>query len=213
VPDRQPPDQRDLWIAQYGDQPDQPPAPSAFVAPCLEVLPPHARILELGCGPGTDATVFAEAGHTVTGTDFVPAIIAANRARHAGNANLEFHEMRIDAPYPYPDGTFDAVYAHLTLHYFTHEVTTGIFGEIHRVLKPGGLLLFACKSPQDPAWGKGTELEPDLFDFHGKVRHFFSEDYARELLADGFTDVRIESHTGKLYRQKAGWITAIARSA
>jgi SAM-dependent methyltransferase len=96
------------------------------------------------------------------------------------------------------------------LHYYRDAVTRAVFTEIRRVLAPGGLLLFACKSPQDPAWGRGVEIEPDLFDLNGKVRHFFSEAYARSLLTDGFTEIRIESHTGKLYGQKAGWITVIA---
>jgi SAM-dependent methyltransferase len=207
-----PPDQRDLWIANYGEHPVPAERASAFVGLCVALLPPGSRILELGCGPGTDAATFTTAGHHVTATDFVPAVIESNRERHAGLTNLTFQEMRIDEPYPFPDATFDAVYAHLTLHYYTHEKTRGIIDEIHRVLKPGGLLLFACKSPADPAYGKGTELEPGLFDFHGKVRHFFDPAYARTLLEPRFTGVDITEHNGKLYRQKAGWITVVAHA-
>jgi SAM-dependent methyltransferase len=207
----EPPDQRDLWIAAYANDQGANIQKSRFAEECLALLPPASRILELGCGPGADAEAFARAGHSVTATDFVPAVIAANRNRHADNPNLTFAEMRIDAPYPFANHAFDAVYAHLTLHYYRHDITTGILREIRRVLRPGGSLLFACKSPQDPAWGKGTELEPDMFDFHGKVRHFFSEDYARALLSDDFTEIQVTSHTGKLYRQRAGWITVIAQ--
>lgn len=201
------PDQRDLWIRQYGDAPQPQGSVSAFATDCLTVLPPQARILELGCGRGDDAVAFAQAGHEVIATDFVPAVIAAKRARHP---NLEFREMRIDAPYPYPDASFDAVYAHLTLHYYRDDVTRSILREIHRVLRPGGWVLFACKSPQDPAWGQGVEMEPDMFDLDGKVRHFFSDDYARNLLADAYTDTQVTSHRGELYRQPAGWITVTA---
>ena len=207
------PDQRDLWIAGYGETPEPVARRSAFVESCFPLLHPGSRILELGCGPGADAEAFARAGHTMLATDFVPAVIDANRHRLHDMPTLTFETRRIDEPYPERDGTFDAVYAHLTLHYFTHDITQGVIAEIHRVLRPGGLLLFACKSPADPAWGKGLELEPDMFDFHGKVRHFFSEAYARELLSSGFTDVEVTSHTGKLYRQRAGWITVVARAA
>ncbi len=206
-------DQRDLWIANYGDTPVPPPRTSTFVTTCLARLGPHSRILELGCGGGTDAEAFAGAGHEVVATDFVPAVIAGNRERLGHLPNLTFAIMRIDQPYPYGDATFDAVYAHLTLHYFDHDITTSIVAEIHRVLKPGGWLLFACKSPDDPSFGKGIEIEPDMFDFHGKVRHFFSEKYAQHLLTKCFTDVEIQSHRGKLYRQRAGWITVAARAA
>jgi SAM-dependent methyltransferase len=208
----EPPDQRDLWIAAYDHDPTLAGKTSRFIDDCLAVLPPTSRVLELGCGPGWDAAAMARAGHTVTAIDFAPNVIAANRERYSGIPNLTFIEGRIDSPYPFPNAAFDAVYAHLTLHYYRDAATRDIFTEIRRVLTPGGLLLFACKSPQDPAWGRGVEIEPDLFDLNGKVRHFFSEDYARSLLADGFTEIRTDSHTGKLYRQKAGWITAIARA-
>lgn len=206
-----PPDQRDLWIAQYGDAPSAAEKPSAFVEACLARLAPNSRLLELGCGTGTDATTFARAGHTVVATDFVPAVIAAARERYADLPNLSFQEMRIDEPYPFPDGSFDAVYAHLTLHYYPDAQTREILAEIRQVLVPGGLLMFACKSPADPAWGKGIELEPDMFDFHGKVRHFFSAEYARSLLEPGFVGIDIQEHRGKLYRQRSGWMTAIAQ--
>jgi SAM-dependent methyltransferase len=206
------PDQRDLWIATYDELPTGGGAPSAFAVTCLELLPPLSRILELGCGAGNDAAAFAAAGHTVIATDFATNAIATNRARLAATPNLAFEEMRIEKPYPYPDAAFDAVYAHLTLHYYRHDITCSILKEIRRVLRPGGRLMFACKSPGDPAWCRGVELEPDMFDLHGKVRHFFRESYARELLAEDFTDIDVTSHTGKLYRQKSGWITATART-
>lgn len=206
------PDQRDLWIAAYGEAPAPAAKPSAFASRCLALLPPESRLLELGCGPGADAEAFAQAGHVVTATDFVPAVIQANRERFRAMPNLTFNTGRIDEPLPYADGAFDAVYAHLTLHYFTHDITRNIMAEIRRILEPGGRVLFACKSPADPAWGKGIELETDMYDFHGKVRHFFSETYARALLTPGFTDVDIQTHDGKLYRQRAGWITVVARA-
>ena len=204
------PDQREMWIAVYGDTPT-PTNPSAFVEPCLTCLGQGSRILELGCGTGTDAVTFARAGHTVIATDFVPTVIETNRQRYADQPTLTFQEMRIDEPFPLPDASFDAVYAHLTLHYYPAVQTKEIFTEIQRVLRPGGWLMFACKSPADPAWGKGVELEPDMFDFHGKVRHFFTADYARSLLEPGFTAIDIREHAGKLYKQRSGWITAIAQ--
>ncbi len=205
-------DQRDLWIAAYGSSPEPGLSPSAFADHCLTRLAPTSRILELGCGTGADAEAFARAGHTVLATDFVPAVVEANLNRLRHIPNLAFDTMRIDEPYPFAPASFDAVYAHLTLHSFPHDITTTILAEIHRVLTPGGLLLFACKSPDDRAYGKGVEIERDMFDFHGKIRHFFSEDYARELLAETFEDIEIQSHRGKLYRQRAGWITVVARS-
>ena len=80
------------------------------------------------------------------------------------------------------------------------------------MLKPGGLLLFACKSPQDPLYGAGEPIEPDMFVYpNGQVRHFFSEDYARSLLADGFREIEIAAHRGTLYDDESAWITVVAQ--
>jgi SAM-dependent methyltransferase len=210
--DTTPPDQHDLWSHIYRDEPGSHEHGSGFPHAARSRLTRPGRILELGCGTGDDAAAFAQAGHTVIATDFAEHVIAANRDRWAGLPTLDFRVMRTDEPYPFAVAAFDAVYAHLTLHYFTDEVTRRIVAEIRRVLKPGGLLLFACKSPQDPLYGQGEPIEPDMFVYpNGQVRHFFSDAYARTLLAEGFTNVEITAHRGTLYDDASAWITVVAR--
>ena len=206
------PDQQPLWVSAYETRAGLSNQPSAFLTEVLATMPAGSRVLELGCGPGIDAAALAEAGHAVTAMDFAPNVIARNQAQYAAQANLHFIEGRIDAPYPFPDHAFDAVYAHLTLHYYRDADTRAIIAEIRRVLAPGGWLLFACKAPGDPAHGRGVEIEPNLFDLNGKVRHFFTPEYAESLLSSGFTDIRVAPHTGKLYGHGSAWITAIARA-
>jgi ubiquinone/menaquinone biosynthesis C-methylase UbiE len=206
-------DQHDLWSGIHGRNPEIREHGSGFASECLERLGPGSHILELGCGAGNDAAAFAGAGHTVIATDFVESAIAANRQRHGHISNLSFRTMRSDEPFPFADEAFNAVYAHLSLHYFPHDITTAIFAEIRGVLNPGGRVMFACKSPQDPLYGKGVEIEPDMFELNGHIRHFFSEAYARDLLADGFTDIEIAAHEGKLYGGPSVWITVIARAS
>ena len=210
---RQPPDQQRLWSQAWEHRDGTNSGPSAFFGECAPLVPPGARILELGCGQGADAAAFAALGHEVTATDFVAGVIERNSRRHAGQPRLEFQHMRIDEPFPFATAAFDVVYAHLTLHYFTGAVTRRIFKEIHRVLRSGGMLMFACKSNHDPLHGRGIEIEPDMFALDGKVRHFFSDASTRACLADGFVLDRLESRTGHLYGAPSAWITAIARAA
>ncbi len=207
------PDQQALWSRTYDRRVGADAEPSAFFRECAPLIPSGARVLELGCGEGTDAAALAALGHDVTATDFVASVIARNRHRHGDEPRLHFREMRTDEPFPFADVTFDAVYAHLTLHYFTGEVTNRIFRELRRVLRPGGMLMFACKSDRDPLYGRGVRIEPDMFDLDGHIRHFFSESYARARLADGFTLDRLESRSGHLFGNPSAWIIAIAHAA
>jgi SAM-dependent methyltransferase len=48
------------------------------------MLPPRARVLDAGCGPGRVGAVLHERGHTVVGVDVDPVLIEAARADHPG---------------------------------------------------------------------------------------------------------------------------------
>ena len=110
------------------------------------------------------------------------------------------------------DSEFDGVYARLSLHYFTDDVTKSIFREICRVLKPNGYLCFICKSTNDPLYGKGTEIEKDMFENNGHIRHFFSEDYAKSLLVNDFTIEKLESGDEKFYGKDSAFVKVIAKA-
>jgi hypothetical protein len=40
-----------------------------------------------------------------------------------------------------------------------------------------------CKEITDPIHGKGKKIEDNMYELDGHVRHFFSKEYAIELLA------------------------------
>ena len=94
------------------------------------------KVLEIGCGLGTDAAQFAEAGADYTGVDLTDASVELARKRFelfnltgtfkvADAENLDFE-----------DESFDLVYSHGVLHH-TPETRKAI-AEVYRVLRPGG---------------------------------------------------------------------------
>ena len=94
------------------------------------------RVMEIGCGLGTDAVSFARAGAIYTGVDLTERSIELVRRRFAFE-NLQGDLRVADAEnLPFADETFDLVYSHGVLHH-TPDTQRAI-NEAHRVLKKNG---------------------------------------------------------------------------
>ena len=97
------------------------------------------KVLEIGCGIGTDGAQFAKNGAIYTGLDLseVAIEIAKKRFEIYG---LEGEFVVGDAEkLPFLKDSFECVYSHGVLHH-TPSIEKAI-KEIHRVLKPGGELI------------------------------------------------------------------------
>lgn len=99
------------------------------------------RLLEVGCGIGTDLVRFARGGARVTGVDL------SARAIELARQNLALHGVAADElrvangeALPFPDACFEVVYGHGVLQY-THDPARMV-RECHRVLAPGGTAIF-----------------------------------------------------------------------
>lgn len=94
------------------------------------------RVLEIGCGLGTDGAQFALAGANYTGIDLTEASIELARKKfelsglHGGFRVADAENL------DFADDSFDLVYSHGVLHH-TPDTARAV-REIYRVLKPGG---------------------------------------------------------------------------
>lgn len=174
-------------------------------------LPRVSRILDLGCGVGRDANLFAEYGHQVLATDFSSEVIKQNR-KIFKRSNLEFQVMDMSEPMPYESETFNVVYANLSIHYFSHTAVQNIISEIMRLLKPGGLFCFACKSPKDSYHGEGEEIEDNYFiSSKGHARHFFSKEYTKDLMKDAFIIEMLDEVSEEYIGRRSTYVRCVAK--
>jgi len=94
------------------------------------------RVLEIGCGIGTDGAQFAKAGADYTGSDLTDAAVELARKRFELSGLRGRFSVADAETLDFADNSFDLVYSHGVLHH-TPDTQQAV-NEIHRVLKPGG---------------------------------------------------------------------------
>jgi SAM-dependent methyltransferase len=107
----------------------------------VEHLRPGARVLDVGCGPGTITVGMAERvapGH-VTGLDAAEEVLreAVRFAAQRRVGNVAFVTGDVYA-LDFPDDTFDVVHAHQVLQHLADPVRA--LREMRRVCRPGGVV-------------------------------------------------------------------------
>lgn len=130
-----------------------------IAADVAAVAPHGARVLEVGCGPGTLSIRLArEHGLDVTGVDLDPAMIRRARANaaRAGDGYGRSPSFLIGdvASLAFPDASFDLAVSTLSMHHWA-DPRAGLT-EIGRVLRPGGRALL---------W----DIRPGVLPFHRRV--------------------------------------------
>jgi SAM-dependent methyltransferase len=95
------------------------------------------RLLEVGCGMGTDLLQFARGGARVTGVDLTRRSVETSRHHLKLYGQTGDFALNDAENLPFKDDSFDVVYSNGVLHHTPD--TAGAVREIHRVLRPGGL--------------------------------------------------------------------------
>lgn len=147
------------------------------------------RLLEVGCGIGTDLLRFARGGARVTGVDL------SRTAIELARQNFALHELVPDAlevadgeALPFDSSSFDVVYGHGVLQYTADAAR--LVAEAHRVLKPGGVAIFMVYNRVSWLNGLSKIMRVELEHGDAPVLVKYSIGEFRALLAP-FSDVRI----------------------
>ena len=144
------------------------------------LLTPDVTVLDIGCGIGRMDRHVAPLVKKLIGIDVSGEMITTARQRLGDLSNVEFLEGDGWTLEPIPDTVIDLVFSHIVLQHVPRRVASSYLSEAHRVLRPGGHLVFqmpeaAANTPADPA-------DNDTFE----MRFYRELDLQQQLEASGF---------------------------
>ena len=127
---------------------------AVMVALIRAMRPAVARVLDLGCGPGSTILPILNAfpDATVIGIDMDPLLLALARARlakYGERARCIEADLRDSAwPQSVP-APVDAVISATALHWLTAEQLANVYRQLRTLLRPGGIFLNADHLPSN----------------------------------------------------------------
>jgi SAM-dependent methyltransferase len=161
---------------------------------------PGARLLDVAAGPGTLTLLAAESGCSVSAIDFSPEMVK-NLKRRLNGAQLGADVRLGDGQeLPWGDAEFDAAFSMFGLMFFPERARG--FAELYRVLKPGGTAVVSSWATFEGIFATMMaamrEVLPDIPFGNGKGPLGDPEEFAGELAAAGFANVKVTPQTHTL---------------
>jgi len=159
----------------------------AFLNRALARLAPE-RVLELAPGPGRLAAEVTQRP-VMVGMDASPRMLAEARRRTRARG-LSWDLVRGDAFHlPFAGGSFDLVYGLRFVRHFDRAGRANLYGEIRRVLRPGGHLVLDAQNrlvAEPHRLARGLDRYPVYDELWGR------EELVEELRGAGLVPVEIE---------------------
>ena len=154
------------------------------------------HVLELGCGPGNsfEALRIRVGGEgRVVGIDYSTGMTGRAQARVRDRGWNNVHIIRGDATQPgVVDGTFDAVYASMSLSATPDPAST--LDAAYRMLRPGGRIVVLDARPfQDRPW---TLLNPIIVPFSKYTTNWFPDESISDALNARFGPITVTGFNG-----------------
>lgn len=147
-----------------------------FIGEVLSRLPAGTSVLELGCGPGTDAEALA------SGREYVAIDLSSVQLAHARTVvphGVFIHDDFTETPLP--EESFDAIVSLYVLNHLPGEELPEAFARVWGWLRPGGLFAASLSRTADSSVQRAWLGKVDMF-FGGMSR----DDNDRHLRAAGF---------------------------
>lgn len=136
------------------------------------IIPVGSKVLEIGCGLGTESIFLAVRGMNVTALDIsAEAIEVGRRLANAYDVEVDWRVGDV-LKMEVADKEYDVVSDQGCFHHMTNEERPQYLQEVLRVLKPGGMFILRCFSDKIPGGPQPRRISSDeLLDmFHPALK-------------------------------------------
>lgn len=140
-------------------------------------------------------SIFANHGYQVLATDFSQFALD-----QISDARIQKQLVDLTQPLPFPNNSFDIVYSHLALHYFSTPRTQALFDEILASLKPKGVFATLTNSIDDPEVTTAIKIEDEFYRSGGVQKRYFSVT-SMEKFTSKFQTLLLDNH-GQTHKDK-----------
>jgi demethylmenaquinone methyltransferase/2-methoxy-6-polyprenyl-1,4-benzoquinol methylase len=166
----------------------------------FKLFPPKQgmRVLDVGCGTGTNLDIYHMAGCKAFGLDLSPAMLEEARRKLGKRAELRLGDA---SQMPYPDAFFDLVISMLTLHEMPISIRPAVMSEMIRVLKQDGRILLIDFHPGPIRFPKGWFYRAVILSFELAAGREHFRNY-RDFLASKGLPRLISSHGLSVEKKK-----------
>jgi ubiquinone/menaquinone biosynthesis C-methylase UbiE len=149
----------DGYAERFGDDLEHSAFDRSVLDDAVDLLPPSALVLDLGCGPGQVASYVSGRGCRSVGVDLTPAMLDIARRLHPQIPLINGDVLRL----PVRDGAVDGALAWFSVHNLPRSLLGQAVAEVRRVLRRDGIFVMVTHA------GEGEEAVEQ--DRHGTTEH------------------------------------------
>ena len=166
----------------------------------LKRFPPqkNERVLEVGCGTGTNLAFYQKSGSLVSGIDLSQGMLKQAKRKLGANAGLVHGDA---SRMPFADDSFDTVLAMLTLHEMPPQIRLQVLNEMIRVSKREGRILLTDYHPGPLRWPWGFLYKVIILFYEISAGREHFRNY-RHFLQNGGLSPLLEKLPVRIERQK-----------
>lgn len=145
------------------------PADSAIMTKDFFLRNNIKNILIPGIGYGRNAKVFIDNDINITGIEISETAINLAK-KYIGNIKI-YHGSVTDMPFD--NELYDGIFCYALIHLLDKNDREKFIKDCYNQLKPNGYMIFITVSKKDLLFGRGKQLDKDLFEIMEGVKMFF----------------------------------------